>query len=172
MKTDTLSDLKGTAMKNIVSLNLLRQIIFPLPPLDEQNRIVAKVNLLMALCHELEARQQQEQECCLRLGTASLTRLQNTESPEEFRQEWAQICDSFELIIDCPENISLLRQTILQLAVRGELKTNNPAESPILLYESKKQKLKPTFQNGDPNKIQIMDIFTKESYPINSKKQF
>ena len=31
MRSDTLSDLKGTAMKNIVSLDLLRQIFFPLP---------------------------------------------------------------------------------------------------------------------------------------------
>ena len=38
-----------------VSLSLLRNIPFPIPPLAEQHRIVAKVDELMALCDQLEA---------------------------------------------------------------------------------------------------------------------
>jgi len=34
----------------------LKQFNFPLPPLAEQHRIVAKVDALMALCDVLEAR--------------------------------------------------------------------------------------------------------------------
>jgi len=37
-----------------ISLTFLRNIPFPLPPLSEQQRIVAKVNELMALCDQLE----------------------------------------------------------------------------------------------------------------------
>jgi len=54
MKTDTLSDLQGTAQKNMVSVDTLKKEPFPLPPLVEQNRIVAKVDELMALCDQLE----------------------------------------------------------------------------------------------------------------------
>jgi type I restriction enzyme S subunit len=85
----------------------------------------------MVLCDELEARQQQERAGCLKLGTASLVALQNAESPEEFEQLWAQVCDAFELILDCPENVEVLRQTILQLAVQGQLNTNDPSDNPI-----------------------------------------
>ena len=73
----------------------------------------------MALCDELEARQQQERAGCLKLGTASLAGLQNAESPEQFGRQWAQVCDAFELILDCPENVAVLRQTILIWRCRG-----------------------------------------------------
>ena len=93
----------------------------PLPPLAEQHRIVAKVDRPMALCDELEAHQQKERAGCLKLGTTSLAGLQNAESPEEFGRQWAQVCDAFDLILNCPENVAVLRQTILQLAVQGRL---------------------------------------------------
>ena len=46
-----------------VSVNLIKNIIFPLPPLKEQERIVKKVDDLMALCDKLE----QEEEKLLAL---------------------------------------------------------------------------------------------------------
>jgi type I restriction enzyme S subunit len=38
-----------------LSVGKIRRIPFPLPPLAEQHRIVAKVDELMALCDRLEA---------------------------------------------------------------------------------------------------------------------
>jgi len=43
-------------IKNSLGLEDIRNIVLPLPPLDEQKRIVAKVNQLMALCDELESK--------------------------------------------------------------------------------------------------------------------
>jgi len=44
----------GTTFKE-VSGQEVKQILFPLPPLAEQHRIVARVDALMALCYQLEA---------------------------------------------------------------------------------------------------------------------
>ena len=111
-----------------VNLTKVREMVIPLPPLAEQHRIVAKVDRLMALCDELEARQQLERAGCLKLGTASLAGLQNATHPEEFGRQWAQVCDAFDLILDCPENVAVLRQTILQLAVQGRLVRQEPGD--------------------------------------------
>ena len=42
------------AVQSFVSLKFLREYLFPLPPLKEQERIVQKVDELMALCDKLE----------------------------------------------------------------------------------------------------------------------
>ena len=51
----------GTGQPNVNGTSL-RRLYVSLPPLEEQKRIVAKVDQLMALCDELEARLSQAQE--------------------------------------------------------------------------------------------------------------
>jgi type I restriction enzyme, S subunit len=48
----------STDQKNI-NISILQEVLIPLPPLAEQKRIVARVNQLMSLCDELEAKLRQ-----------------------------------------------------------------------------------------------------------------
>ena len=43
-------------VQSFVSLNYLRNYLFPLPPLAEQHRIVTNVDQLLKLCDELESK--------------------------------------------------------------------------------------------------------------------
>ena len=61
----------GTGVPN-VNATKLRNCYFPLPPLAEQQRIVVKVNQLMATCDDLKPGQQQQQAGCLRLAPRAL----------------------------------------------------------------------------------------------------
>ena len=61
----TLEDVKSKAKggaQPFVSLTILRNYIFPLPPLEEQKRIVKKVDSLMRLCDELEKKIEEQKE--------------------------------------------------------------------------------------------------------------
>ena len=47
---------KGSAIKNIPPLDILKNFLVPLPPPAEQERIVAKLNELLPLCDSLSER--------------------------------------------------------------------------------------------------------------------
>ncbi len=149
---------KGTGMTvDGIRQEKLLQMPFPLPPLAEQHRIVEKVDRLMALCDELEKHQQQERSTCLQLGTASFAGLQDAETPEEFERQWAHICDTFDLMLDCPENVAVLRQAILQLAVQGKLGTQDEGDEPAsVLLERIRQEKERLVKEGKTNSKQFV----------------
>ncbi len=119
----------GTTFKE-VSGKVMSQILFPLPPLTEQKRIVSKVDELMALCDKLEARRLKKQEIQSKLNSAALERMLGAENQEEFEQYWRRICENFGILYDNPENVEKLKQAILQLAVQGKLVPQNPEDEP------------------------------------------
>lgn len=61
------SNLKGIAYKGL-NLNILREFVIPLPSFEEQQRIVAKVDELIALCDQLKSRLQTSQQTQLALA--------------------------------------------------------------------------------------------------------
>jgi type I restriction enzyme S subunit len=112
----------GGAQPNISREKIIHTVA-PLPPLEEQKRIVAKVDELMRLCDELETGQQVRRESCVRLNNATLAPLNNAASlaPQEFEQASLRLADNFAALYDSAETVGTLRSTILHLAVQGKL---------------------------------------------------
>ena len=104
---------------------------FPLPPLVEQHRIVAKIDKLIALCDQLEDARTVRKETYDRLTQASLTRLNalSTDTPT-FRFHVRFAVDALPALTARADQIKHLRQTILNLAVRGQLVEQEPADEP------------------------------------------
>jgi type I restriction enzyme S subunit len=105
--------------------------IFPLPPLAEQHRIVAKVGELMGLCDRLEAARAEREATRDRLAAASLVRL-NAPDPETFQADARFTLNALPALTTRPDQIKRLRQTILNLAVRGKLVPQDAKEEPAL----------------------------------------
>lgn len=104
---------------------------FPLPPLAEQRRIVAKVDELMALCDRLEAARAGREAVRDRLTAATLTRLTAPEIDAETFPTHARFAlQTLPTLTTRPDQIKTLRQTILNLAVRGKLVAQDPTDEP------------------------------------------
>jgi type I restriction enzyme S subunit len=107
----------GSAGQKRVPSDYFARSPFPLPPLAEQKRIVAKVDELMAVCDRLEAQQQERETLHAALARASLARFADAPTPANlpflFHPSYAI----------APAD---LRKSILTLAVQGKLVPQNP----------------------------------------------
>jgi type I restriction enzyme S subunit len=102
-----------------------------IPPLAEQQRIVAKVDELMALCDRLEAAQAERESRRDRLVRSSLNRLNNGADSDAFRSHARFYFNHLPRLTTKPEHIQQLRQTILNLAVRGRLVPQDQKDEPV-----------------------------------------
>ena len=147
---------------------------FPLPPFTEQHRIVAKVDELMALCDELEAAQTKRERRRDRLVAATLHGLNNGDESGEpgirptFEESARFYFNQLPLLTTCPEHIHQLRQTILNLAVRGKLVPQDPndelASELLTKIEAEKSRL---VKLGEIRKEKPLPLIDKESVPFN-----
>ena len=101
------------------------------PPPAEQHRIVAKVDELMALCDWLEEARTDRETTRDRLAAASLIRLNDPDpDPVVFRNHAAFALENLAPLTTRTDQIKALRQTILNLAVRGKLVKQDPNDEP------------------------------------------
>jgi type I restriction enzyme, S subunit len=157
VKTQLLEFAPATAQKNI-NLSILNELIIPLPPLAEQQRIVAKVDELMVLCDELEAAHAKRERRRDRLVAASLNSLNNGASADEFRQNASFCLNHLPRLTTRPEHMQQLRQTILNLAVRGKLVPQDPKDEPAPVFLA-------SIGNGKRNLAGEKIIFKSKSSP-------
>jgi len=121
-----------------VAINRKHLVTFPvpLPPLAEQQRIVAKVDELMSLCDELEVAQAKRERRRDRLVAATLHGLNNGDDSSEpgghptFEENARFYFNHLPRLTTRPEHIHQLRQTILNFAVRGKLVPQDPKDEP------------------------------------------
>ncbi|MCI0509213.1 type I restriction enzyme S subunit [Chromohalobacter marismortui] len=111
----------GTAGQKRLSVDYFATRAFPLPPTEEQGRIVAKVDELMALCDKLEMQKKEYRRLQNALRQATLKTVSSAGSPHELQESWATLEENFEQLFSAPEDVKQLKGTLLDLAVSGRL---------------------------------------------------
>lgn len=134
LRTDTFLNQAMESVTGAAQVNMgpkhLKLMAFALPPLAEQQRIVTKADELMALCDQLEAAQTERESRRDRLAASSLNGLNNGTDAGELREHARFYFNHLTRLTTKPEHIQQLRQTILNLAVRGKLVPQDPRNEP------------------------------------------
>ncbi|MCP1602692.1 restriction endonuclease subunit S [Pseudomonas citronellolis] len=131
----------GMTVQGIRQEDLLNYL-FPLPPFEEQKRIVAKIDELMACCDELEKLRTAQKGARLTVHAAAIKQLLNIAKPDQHQRAQAFLAEHFGELYTVKENVAELRKAILQLAVMGKLVPQNPDDQPAseLLKEIEAEK--------------------------------
>ncbi|MHA7809375.1 MAG: restriction endonuclease subunit S [Marinobacter adhaerens] len=115
---------------SILNKGKWESIPVPLPPMEEQHRIVQKVDELMALCDRLEQQTSDQLEAHETLVNTLLGTLSQCENAAELADNWARLATHFDTLFTTEQSIDKLKQVILKLAVTGRLVEQNPQDEP------------------------------------------
>lgn len=100
--------------------------VVPVPPTEEQSRIVAKVDELMDLCDKLEAQQQQRRLLQNNLRQSTLQAVAAAANPHELHTAWNRLADNFGPLFHEPEDVDEFIAELKNMAVRGMLSLPSP----------------------------------------------
>ena len=169
------SQIEGVASgtTNQIELNTSTVIshLFPLPPIAEQHRIVAKVDELMALCDQLETQHSNAAEAHEKLVSHLLGTLTLSQSAEDFSANWQRIAAHFDTVFTTEASIDALKQTLLQLAVMGKLVPQDANDEPASVLLERIRTEKAMFMAaGKIKKSKPLSPITEEEKPFELPK--
>jgi type I restriction enzyme, S subunit len=144
-----------------VKAGQLYEAEIPVPPLAEQHRIVAKVDEMMALCDRLEAARSEREATRDRLAAASLARLNSPDpDPATFSDHARFALESLAAFTTRPDQVKQLRQTILNLAVRGKLVPQDPNDEQVDVLvtaaDRKRKQITSKDRRASPNQQELL----------------
>ena len=144
LKQNFITQGAGAAQPNISREKIINTVV-PLPPIEEQHRIVAEIDRLMARCDELEKLRTDRNQKRTTVHTAAIDRLLKAQDDRAFSTAWSFITQHFSELYSVKENVTELRKVILQLAVMGKLVPQDPNDEPaselLKTIEREKQRL-------------------------------
>ena len=123
-------DITGQHDRRGLNMKIVGSFEVPIPPPKEQRRIVARVDELMALLDDFERTRDERDGLRASFRDSALDALQNAEDAKAVQIAWSRIASNLDRCITDPADVAPLRQTILQLAVRGRLVPQDARDEP------------------------------------------
>jgi type I restriction enzyme S subunit len=156
----------GTGQPN-VNATSLKALNIPVPPKEEQHRIVQKVNTLFQQIDQLAEASEQAENKRTALRKVLLHRLQEAPDQPTTQKAWLPLQEQFDLAIRTVEDVQALRQTILQLAVKGALVEQDPNDEPAsVLLERIKEEKALLIKEGKIKKQKALPPISEEEVPF------
>ena len=164
--------MKGAAIPHLDTKNLVVEVI-GIPPQNEQYRIIAKVDELMAICDQLEQQQTDSNTAHQIMVDALLNTLIVAANQGEFAEAWQCIAEHFDTLFTTEHSIDQLKQTILQLAVMGKVVPQDPNDESanILLEKIAKEKAR-LIKEGKIKKQKPLPEIIEDEKPFGLPKEW
>lgn len=139
--TQLISKAQGTGQPNVNAVSL-SELVMPLPPIQEQHRIVERVDQLMTLCDQLESYLEQKLKYRELSSKSVFSSISNCSTSEEVEVQLQFILSNFKDLTLSDNGVKELRNSILQLAVQGKLVPQDTTDEPasVLLEHIQKEK--------------------------------
>ena len=136
---------KGSAIKNIPPFDIFKKFVVTLPPLEEQKRIVSKIEKLQSIIKDLKEIYIKNQNNRENLKKSLLSEIESQSNDKELLKNLETIFTNFDKIIKTKEDIKDIRNLILSLAIKGKLveqrESNEPASELIKRIKAEKEQL-------------------------------
>lgn len=129
LKSKFISQGAGAAQPNISKEKIINTIV-PLPPFEEQKRIVTKIDELMRLCDNLEMVRDSRKHLQVEMHKSAIYNLLNAKDNKSFIDSWNFISNRFNTLYSIVENTADFKKVILHLAMMGKLVPQNPRDQP------------------------------------------
>ncbi|TBB88082.1 restriction endonuclease subunit S [Rhizobium ruizarguesonis] len=157
----------GTAGQKRVTRAYFEATPIPLPPLAEQQRIVIRVDELMALCDTLERDSAEAMSAHQTLVQALLATLIDSADATDLAANWSRMESHFDSLFTTEASVNALKQTVLELAVRGKLVPQDQNDKPAsdLVRHTVQTKLS-LIKNGQATRDSVLAEVDKNDIPF------
>ncbi|TQM92388.1 restriction endonuclease subunit S [Roseinatronobacter monicus] len=109
----------GTTQQVELNTSTVRELAIPYPPVEEQNRIVEKVDELMNLCSQLERQQQTRRRLQNALRHSTLQAVADAHDPYGLKESWERLETNFDSLFSEKQDVRKLRDVMCDLVLRG-----------------------------------------------------
>ena len=114
-----------------ISMNEFLNIPIPIPPFNQQNKIVSKIDELMNICDQLEQKHINSKEAHEKLVKVLLNILTESKNAQEFKESWQCIANHFDTLFITESSINELKESLHQVAAMGKLVPQDSNDVPV-----------------------------------------
>lgn len=112
---------KMTGIIGGISLAKFLRLPVPVPPFEEQKRIVSKLDELMAICDRLDLQTRTQMDRHQSLVQTCLAALTNSRTSNELDENWSRLEEKFANIFSNEASVEALQECFLDLVINGEI---------------------------------------------------